>query len=122
MLHAMKPPLPVLAVLCAAVAASAPGAAVGDDDHDGLREALERDELVSFRSIFDWIEQRYDGRVLEVELEDEDGLLIYEVDLLTPDGHKVEFEFDARSGALIAVKGRSVPAPKQPPEQASDRP
>lgn len=121
MLGAMRLPLPALSILCAATALI-PGAAVGDADHDGLREALERDELVSFRSIFDWIEQRYDGRVLEVDLEDEDGALIYEVDLLTPDGHKIEFEFDARSGALIAIKGRSVPAPKQSAKPPAKQP
>jgi uncharacterized membrane protein YkoI len=104
--------LPLPAACVAALLLAAP--AIGDDDHDRLRAALERDELVSMRSIFDWIGQRYDGRILEVELEDENGLLIYEVDLLTADGHKIEFEFDARNGALIAVKGRAIPTPRVP--------
>ena len=121
MLEVMKLPLPALAILCTATVLI-PGVAVGDDDHDGLRDALARDELVSFRSIFDWIEQRYDGRVLEVELEDDDDMLVYEVDLLTPGGHKIEFEFDARSGALIAIKGRAVPAAKQPAQHSVKQP
>jgi uncharacterized membrane protein YkoI len=112
MLQAMKFPISVVAAMCAVIVL-VPGVAVGDDDdHDRLRDALARDELVSFRSIFDWIEQRYDGRIVEVELEDDDDALIYEVDLLTPRGEKVEFEFDARSGALMSIKGRAVPAAK----------
>ena len=77
-------------------------------EHMGLREALERNEIVSFKSILDWIEQNYVGKVVEVELEDEEEALQYEVELLTPAGNIIEFEFDARTGELQAIKGRDV--------------
>lgn len=56
------------------------GASVRADDHSGLREALDRNEIVSFKSLLDWIERRYVGKVVEVELEDDEGRLIYEID------------------------------------------
>ena len=32
----------------------------------------------------------------------------YEVEWLTPAGHVIEFEFDARNGALLEVEGRGI--------------
>lgn len=79
-----------------------------DVDHEDLRRALERNELVSLRTLFDWIEARYEGRIIEVEIDDDDDMLIYEVEMLTPQGNKIEFEFDARSGDLMSLKGRGL--------------
>ena len=73
-----------------------------------LREAVGRNELVSLKSIMDWIEEHYEGQVVEVELENQSGFFSYEVDLLTPAGSKVEFQFDARSGELLSVSGRDI--------------
>lgn len=95
----------------AVLAALALGASAvrGDDvDHEDLRRAVERNELVSLRSLFDWIEARYEGRIIEVEIDDDDDMLIYEVEMLTPKGNKIEFEFDARSGALMSLSGRGL--------------
>ena len=86
------------------------GASVRADDHSGLREALDRNEIVSFKSLLDWIERRYVGKVVEGELEDDEGRLVYEIDLLSPQGDLLEFVFDARSGDLLLLKGRNVDA------------
>lgn len=79
-----------------------------------LRQALQRNELVSFTSILDWIEARYVGKVVEVELEDEYGRLKYEVDLLTPDGDMLEFQFNARDGGLIGINGPNIERARRP--------
>lgn len=45
---------------------------------------------------------RYPGAVLlEAELEDEDDVLVYEVELLTVDGTVRELELDARDGRIL---------------------
>lgn len=45
---------------------------------------------------------RYPGAVLlEAELEDDDDVLVYEVELLTSDGTVRELELDARDGRII---------------------
>jgi uncharacterized membrane protein YkoI len=45
---------------------------------------------------------RYPGAVLlEAELEEEDDVLVYEVELLTADGSVRELELDARDGRIL---------------------
>ncbi|WP_231486938.1 PepSY domain-containing protein [Paracoccus pantotrophus] len=43
------------------------------------------------------------GRVIEVDLDDEDGMMIYEAELATPDGRLIEVEIDAASGRILAL-------------------
>lgn len=65
---------------------------------------------VPLERVVDWVGQRYYGRLLEVEFEDddEDEPPTYEVEWLTPAGHVVEFEFDARDGSLLETEGRGL--------------
>lgn len=95
-------------ILLAVLAFGTDAVRADDVDHEDLRRALERNELVPLRTLFDWIEARYEGRIIEVEMDDDDDMLIYEVEMLTPQGNKIEFEFDARNGALMSLKGRGL--------------
>jgi len=46
--------------------------------------------------------ERYPGAsLLEAELEEEDGIYVYEIELLTTDGVARELELDARDGRLL---------------------
>ncbi|WP_447972219.1 PepSY domain-containing protein [Nitrospira sp. Kam-Ns4a] len=40
----------------------------------------------------------------EIELETEDGRLVYEVELITADGHERELHVDAKTGKMIKIK------------------
>ena len=73
-----------------------------------LREAVERNEIVPLKSLMNWIEDHYRGQVVEVELENEAGDFRYEIDLLTPEGSKIEFQFDAHTGELRTVTGKDI--------------
>jgi len=96
--------LAVLAVLVPA----APGARAADDAARA-REAVREGRYVPLASLLDWIEARYHGRVIEVELEEDDGEPpTYEIEWLTPQGRVVEFEFDARTGELLEREGRGL--------------
>lgn len=44
---------------------------------------------------------RVPGQVIEVELDDEDGLAEYEVKILTADGRSIETKIDALSGIVL---------------------
>jgi uncharacterized membrane protein YkoI len=97
-----------IALLAALLAgAAAPGRA--GDDADRARAGVREGRYVPLASILDWLDARYHGRVIEVELEEEDGdPPTYEVEWLTPQGRVVEFEFDARSGELLEREGRGL--------------
>ena len=88
-------------------------AAPVEQGQKSLREAVGRNEIVSLKSIMDWIEEHYEGQVIEVELENDAGFFGYEVDLLSPSGSKIEFQFDARSGELLSISGRDIEQAKR---------
>lgn len=48
--------------------------------------------------------QRVPGQVVKSELEFDDGILIYEVDIRTMEGHKYEVKIDAVTGEVLKVK------------------
>ena len=80
------------------------------DGMERAREGVREGRYVPLEQIVDWVGQHYHGRLLEVEFEDDDEgePPTYEVEWLTPAGHVIEFEFDARNGALLEVEGRGI--------------
>jgi uncharacterized membrane protein YkoI len=48
--------------------------------------------------------QAVPGQVLEVELDHENGVVIWEVEIRTPDGRRAEVNVDANSGAIVKVE------------------
>ncbi|WP_246131759.1 PepSY domain-containing protein [Pistricoccus aurantiacus] len=90
-----------------------PLALARDDAWRDLHERVRAGELVGLSSVLDWLDAHYRGEVVEVELEYEDDEPIYEVEMLGAEGQLVEFEFDARSGELIAIEGVDVEAMKR---------
>lgn len=83
------------------------------DGIERAREGVREGRYVPLEQIVGWVGQRYHGRLLEVEFEDDEDddegePPTYEVEWLTPAGHVIEFEFDARNGALLEVEGRGL--------------
>jgi len=99
--------LAVALALLLALAGPHPTASA-DDDWQELHGRVTRGELVPMTTVLDWLETHYVGQVLEVELEHDDGRLVYEVEMLGPRGQRVEFEFDAASGELIGIEGVGI--------------
>lgn len=48
--------------------------------------------------------ERIPGEVVKVELDTENGLLVYEVDIINMQGVKYEVEIDAQTGEVIKLK------------------
>lgn len=78
------------------------------DDWRSLYDDVQAGRLVSLGSVLDWLERHYIGSVIEVELERDDGRVIYEIEMVGPQGQVVEFEFDARNGELIGIEGVNI--------------
>ena len=71
------------------------------DQDEALR--LRREGLIlPLESLLRQAMERHPGaRLLEAELEEEDGIFVYEIELLTADGVARELELDARDGRLL---------------------
>ena len=71
------------------------------EDHDRARQALESGEILPLNALLEKANLDTPGRVLEVELDREDGRWIYEIKLLRQGGSVVKLWVDARNGEVI---------------------
>ena len=76
----------------------------GDNDHEMARQALRQGQVLPLRTVLDRVEQQYQGQVIKVEFERDDGRFVYEIRLLQSDGKVVKLEIDAGDGSLISMK------------------
>lgn len=76
----------------------------GDNDHELARQALRQGQVLPLRTVLDQVEQQYQGQVIKVEFDREDGRFVYEIRLLQSDGKVVKLEIDASNGSLISMK------------------
>lgn len=75
--------------------------ALADDDHDRAREALARGEILPLSRILAVVEKEVGGRIVEIDLDREDGRYVYEVEAVSPNGRLVEISIDAATGAIL---------------------
>lgn len=77
-------------------------------DHDRARQAVEAGEVLPLRTVLERVERQYPGQIMEVELDQDHGALVYEIKLLRPGGALLKLKVDARNGALIESKSREA--------------
>lgn len=66
--------------------------------------ALQGKPMIEVRTAIALATRHVAGEVLKVELEREDGRFVYEVKVLSEDGHVREVELDAQDGSLIEIE------------------
>jgi uncharacterized membrane protein YkoI len=96
-----------LAVTLLLALAPAAGVVAGDKkakEHDAIRSALQRGEVLPLSKILTIAAQRVPGDVVEVELETEEGALVYEIKILTDGGRVREIKIDARTGVVLEIE------------------
>ncbi|WP_043689470.1 PepSY domain-containing protein [Luteimonas huabeiensis] len=69
---------------------------------DYARDGVRSGEFVRLERLLADAERRYPGRVIEVELDQDDDE--YEIEILMGDGRVAELKYDARSGRLLEVE------------------
>lgn len=69
--------------------------------HDRARRASARGEILSLAEIYKRAAARFPGRVLEAELESEQGQWVYELKMLDPAGRLRKVDLDARTGEFL---------------------
>ncbi|WNJ98669.1 PepSY domain-containing protein [Thalassospiraceae bacterium LMO-JJ14] len=77
-----------------------------DDDHDRARRALERGEILPLTDILKRANSEYPGQLIEAELDDEHGRMVYELVIISKAGRVFKLYYDAGNGELLKVKGR----------------
>lgn len=75
--------------------------AFADDSHDEIKMLRDEDVIVSLESLIKKAQQLKSGRVIEVELERENGRYVYEIEILDHQRQVWEFYFDAQNGQLL---------------------
>lgn len=103
---ALMPPLTAIPTLSQALGIAPAWA--DDSDWRNLHREVESGRMVALPTLLNWLDERYIGQVLEVELERDDGEVIYEIEMIGPQGQVVEFNFNAVSGELIAIEGVGI--------------
>jgi uncharacterized membrane protein YkoI len=74
------------------------------DDHDRARQALNAGEILPLAEILLAAEAARPGRVIELDLERDDGRWIYELELVSPEGLVYEVEIDAATGTVLEIE------------------
>lgn len=92
------------ALALAPLSAQAQGERGRRDDHNQAREAMERRDALPLAQILEAALRSVPGEVLEVELEREDGRLLYEIEILARNGRVRSVTLDARTARVIEVE------------------
>lgn len=95
-------------VMAAVAALALPGDALArrgrGGDHDDAREAVASGRAMPLSAILPIALRAEPGEVLEVELEEDDGRLEYEIEILTRNGRVRKVTLDARTGAILETE------------------
>lgn len=76
----------------------------GVEDHEQIRRLKESGRIRSLESVLEEIRRDYPGRIIEIELDDDDGRYIYELEVVDEQGIVWDLEIDARTGKLLEKK------------------
>jgi len=91
----------LLVLLCSALALIPIAHA---DDDKRIRQLQQSGEILSLEQIFDRARKVKPGRIVDVDLDKDDGRYLYEIELLESSGKVWEMEFDARTGELLQLE------------------
>ena len=91
-------------LLAAVLVLATRGAHAGDDDHLLAKRALEEGRVLPLADILGKVKAEIPGKVIEVELEVEDGILVYDLKVLAKNGRLKEIEVDAATGKILKVE------------------
>ncbi|MDB5413645.1 MAG: hypothetical protein JWR10_1980 [Rubritepida sp.] len=118
--------IPFLAFL--AVVLATPVVAQERRDHERARAALEAGQIRPLSDLLAEVERRFRGRVIEAELELEEGQWQYQIKILPSNGRLFTIELDAATGALLRSRGpvqeraaNEVQTPRENPRAAITR-
>ncbi len=75
-----------------------------DVDHELAHRLLQEGRIRPLAEVIDEVRGDVPGELIEVELELEDGVYVYELKIQRPDGRIQEVEADAATGKIVKVE------------------
>lgn len=75
----------------------------GSPDAALARDLVQQGKILPLVRVLDMLERQHPGQITEVELEYEDGLLVYEIDVITLDGRLIEVDMNAATGEIVDI-------------------
>lgn len=75
-----------------------------DDDHKDARQLVISGDIMPLEKILETVYKTHQGHILEVELEQDDNVYSYEIELLDKNNKVWEIEVDAVTGKLLKVE------------------
>jgi len=94
----------LLCLALAAMIAPLQGAKADSDDHDSVREAVERGEIHSLADILAAVRGKLPGKIAGVEIEREGGRWVYEFRVVNGKGRLFDVSVDARTAIIEGIK------------------
>lgn len=91
--------------LCCGFVIAPPTALAGRDDGQRVRTAREQGRIMPLDQLIAQVAGLIPGRLLEAELDDDDGLPVYELKWQLADGRRLGIELDARDGRWLKLEG-----------------
>ena len=73
-------------------------------EHEEMRAALQRGEVLPLTKILAIAQEQVPGDIIETELESKRGALVYEIKVLTQSGRVREIKIDARNGKVLKIE------------------
>lgn len=78
---------------------------IADDvSHYEARKLRESGKILPLETIIEKAKTYRNGQVIDTELERDDGMLVYEIEILDDQGRVWELEFDATNGDLLELE------------------
>ncbi len=72
-----------------------------DEKFEHIREAVRSGRILPLQQILDRYQRRFGSRLLDLEVEHDGELIVYELEMLQADGRVIELKVDARDGRLL---------------------
>ncbi|MCW8329981.1 PepSY domain-containing protein [Photobacterium sp. SDRW27] len=79
-----------------------------DEDHDDVMEAVQQGLIQPFSALQATVSKQLNGRIIKVELEEDDDIWIYELKLIDSNNNIVKVEYEAKTLSIIEIKGRGL--------------
>ncbi len=98
-------PSVLLTAACALSALSPLSIAKGGSDDKRALAAREGGRILPLDTLIRQVDAMIPGRLLEAELDDDDGVPVYELRWQLADGRRLEIEVDARDGRWLKLEG-----------------